>query len=150
MAIKMVDYHQRCTATFHQSGLGFEYLSFVVIGRFGDLSLGSKMHNVSQQLLKRSNDPYTTGRGSALSNCFIAHILSPIRDHMNIFEEVIDRSLACGDKHVFLFSIGGLALCKLSLGVDINELESFCNIAPEDFGEWGRDLRGGVLLTAVR
>lgn len=146
----MVDYHQNRTSTFHQSGLGFSYFALIAMGRFGDLSFGSKMHHVSQQLLERSNDPYAVGRGLALSTTFVAHLLSPIRDHMDIFEDVIDQSLACGDKHVFLFSVAGLALCKLSLGVDMTEIETFCNVAPEDFGEWARDLRGGALLTAVR
>lgn len=146
----MVDYHQRCSSTFHQSGLGFAYLSLVVMGRFGNLSFGSQLHDISQKLLRRSNDPFTIGRGSTLITCFIAHILSPLRDHMPIFEEVMDQSLMCGDKHVFLFSVAGLAFCKLSLDVDMAEVESFCNTAPEDFGEWAGDLRGGVLVTAVR
>lgn len=150
MVIKMVDYHQKRATTFHQSGLGFGYLSLVAMGRFGDLSFGSQMHDISEQLLGRSNDPYTIGRGLALSTTFVAHILSPIRDHIGIFEDVIDQSLACGDKHVFLFSVGGLASCKLCLGVNMTEIETFCNVAPEDFGDWAGDLRGGVLITAVR
>lgn len=150
MVVKMVDYHQRSLSTFDQSGLGFGYFSSVGITRFGDLVFGSQMSDISLQLLKRSNHPYTVGRGLAISTSFVAHMLSPIREHMNVHEEAIDQSLACGDMHVFLFSVGSLALCKLSIGADMAELETFCNVAAEDFGEWAHDLRGGVLLTAVR
>lgn len=146
----MVDFYLRCEGTFYQSGLGFAYFAFIGISRFGDLSFGSQMHDVSYHLLRRSGDLYTVGRGLTLSAIFLTHLLAPIREQFEMLEEAIDHSLICGDKHVFLFSVGGVALSRLLLGMDMAELENYCNVAPEDFGDWTSDLRGGVLLTAVR
>lgn len=150
MANKMIDLHLKSQGTFYQSGPGFAYFALVGITRFADLSFGSQMHDVSYQLLRRSNDPYTVGRGLTISAIFIDHMLTPIREHFDVLGEAMDHSLACGDKHVFLFSVGGIALSRLFLGMDMAELENYCNIAPEDFGDWSSDLRGGVLLLAVR
>lgn len=150
MAVKWVDFHLRCTGTFYQSGLGFAYFAFIGICRFADLSFVSQMHDVSYHLLRRSNDLYTVGRGLTLSAIFITHLLTPIRDQFDMLEEAMDRSLVCGDKHAFLFSVAGIALSRLLLGMDMAELENYCNVAPEDFGHWASDLRGGVVLTAVR
>ena len=108
------------------------------------------MNDLALLLLRRSNDPYTKGRVLATCSVFISHILSPIHEHYEILEEATDHALTCGDKHVFLFMIGGLAALKLSMGVNMADLESYCNIGPEDFGDWTGDLRGGVLLIAVR
>lgn len=108
------------------------------------------MHSVSYHLLRRSNDLYTIGRGLTLSAIFITHLLAPIREQFEMLEEAMNRSLSCGDKHVFLFSVGGTALSRLLSGMDIAELENYCTVATEDFGNWASDLRGGVLLTAVR
>lgn len=150
MAIKWVDFHLRSTGTFYQSGLGFAYFALIGISRFADLKFGSQIHDVSDYLLRRSNDLYTVGRGLTLSAIFITHLLRPIREQFDVLEEAMERSLICGDKHVFLFSVGGIALSRLFLGMDMAELETYCNVAPEDFGDWTTDLRGGVLLTAVR
>lgn len=146
----MVDLHLRSPGTFHQIGLGFIYFAIAGITRFADLSFGSQMHDVSYQLLQRSNDLYTLGRGLTLRAIFVTHMLTPIRDNLDLLEEAMDHSLVCGDKHVFLFSVGGVALSRFFLGMDMAELENYCNVAPEDFGDWTSDLRGGVLLTAIR
>ena len=146
----MVDLHLRSSGTFLQSGLGFKYFCMVGITRFADLSFGSQMHDISCQLLRQTHDSYTIGRGLALSATFIAHMYSPIREQVDMLDEAMDHSLSCGDKHVFLFSVGGVAVSRLFLGMDMTELENYCNVAPEDFGDWASDLRGGVLLTAVR
>lgn len=150
MAIKMVDFHLNSAGTFHQIGLGFLYFTVAGIMRFADLSFGSQMYDVAHQLLRRSDDLYTLGRGLTISAIFITHMLTPIREHIDLLEEAMDHSLVCGDKHVFLFSVAGIALSRLFLGVDMAELENFCNVAPEDFGDWTTDLRGGTLLTVLR
>lgn len=109
------------------------------------------MHDISSQLLRQTNDSYTIGRGLTLSAIFIAHMFAPIREQVDMLDEAMDHSLSSGDKHVFLFSVGGVALSRLFLGMDMAELETYCNVAPEDFGgDWASDLRGGVLLTGVR
>ena len=108
MAIKMVDLHLRSPGTFQQIGLGFLYFTLAGITRFADLSFGSQMYDVAHQLLRRSDDLYTLGRGLTISAIFITHILTPIREHIDLLEEAMDHSLVCGDKHVFLFSVAGI------------------------------------------
>ena len=49
-----------------------------------------------------------------------------------------------------LFSYGSIALNKLYIGDGMADTEAFCSFAAEDFGDWSLDMRGGVLLTAVR
>lgn len=150
MVIKMVDFHRGNTTIFDQSALGFGYLASIGVTRFGDLSFAKRLYNVSHELLGRAKNHHSIGRGLAISFVFIAHLFTPIHEHYKVLEEAMDHSLACGDKHVYLFSIGSLASCRLFLGADMSEIESYCNIAAEDFGNWAGDIRGGVLLTASR
>lgn len=147
MIIKMTEVHLRRGA-FTQVGLAFTEFGVVEMSRFGKSSL--RMYTTGLRLLRRFNDPYTLGRGLTISLLFNAHLNSPIRDHLNVFEEAIDHTLAAGDKILFLIAIGGLAISKLYLGQDMADLESFCTYAPEDFGDWSHDLRGGLIITAVK
>ena len=99
--------------TFSQVGLGFGYFSLVCVSRDGDLSFGLQMHNLSKQLVSQYGDPYTLGRGLTLSALFIAHLCTPMREHFDALEEAIDHSLVSGDKHVYLLSVGSIALRRL-------------------------------------
>lgn len=146
----MVDMNLTSSGTFYQSGVGFAYLTMVATSRYGDMAFGLRTYKAAQELLRRFNDPYTLGRGLTLLSLFVGHLFTPIRDSLEMQEEAVEYCLVSGDKHTFLFSVAGLALSRLYLGVDMAELESYCSIGPEDFGDWSRDLRGGVLLTAVR
>jgi hypothetical protein len=140
----------RCSGTFTQSGLGFGYLAAIGIARFRDLSFASRMQDVSEQLLRRTRDSFTLGRGLAISAFFTLHVLVPLENLLDVFNEAMDHSLACGDKYFFLFSAGCLALSRLYLGANMVETESSCEFSAEGFGDWSTDTRGGVLLTAVR
>ncbi len=148
--MKMVEMDLASSGTFYQSGVGFAYFSMVVTGRFGDVAFGIKTYRASQELLRRFNDPYTLGRGLTLLSLFVGHLFAPIRGNLEMQEEAVEYCLISGDKHTFLFSVAGLALSRLYLGDDMGELEIYCSTGPEDFGNWTSDLRGGVLLTAVR
>lgn len=149
MATKMIWVYLH-HGTFVQIGLGCLYLAMIAMSRFSDISFGMKLHTIGFQLLRRFNESFTLGRGLCLSYLFLDHLLSPIRDHMAELEESVDHTLASGDKIVYLVSISSLANARLFLGSNMADLESFCSYAPEDFGDWAGDLRGGVTLTAVR
>ena len=148
-AVKILQVHLD-QETFIQSGLVCCYLAMATIGRFSDINFAFKMHDTGMQLLRRFEDPYTMGRGLTLSGMFITHLVRPIKDDLATMEEAVDYTLISGDKIVFLIAIGMLAATRLSLGLDLSELESFCAYAPEEFGDWTSDLRGGVILIAVR
>lgn len=146
----MVKQHLEHPSTFSQTSLGFIYLAIISVGRESDPSFGLQMHDISKQLLRQYGDSYTLGRGLTLSAVFIAHLCAPVRDQIYTLEEAIDHSMVSGDKHTYLFSVGSIALCKLLSGDDMADIESYCAIAAEDFGDWSSDMRGGALLTAVR
>ena len=150
LVLKMVDTHLNLHTTFSQAGVGFVYFGIISIGRSGDIAFGLQMHDIAKQLLSQYGDSYTVGRGLTLSAVFIAHLCAPIRSQIDILDEAIDHSLVSGDKHSLLFAFGSIALCKIYVGDDMADIEYYCSIAAEDFGDWSQDLRGGVLLTAVR
>ena len=146
----MIQTHLACPATFSQAGVGFAYLAVIAIGRNADLSFGLQMYDISKQLLHQYGDSYSIGRGLTISAVFIAHFCNHIRSQLDILEEAIDLTSITGDKHTMLFSFGSIALNKLYIGDDMADIESYCSIAAEDFGDWSLDVRGGVLLTVVR
>lgn len=149
MTTKIIEvYLQR--GCFLQIGLGFCHFSSIVSSRHGVSSFGRKMYSVSQQLLRRFNDTYTLGRGLTISTLFVAHLFSPIRDHLHDLEEAVDYMISSGDRLAFLVAVGALAVSRLYLGHDLTELESFCSYAMDDVGDRTVDLRGSVLITAVR
>ena len=123
-------------STFSQVGLGFSYFALVCISRSEDLAFGLQMHDLSKQLLGQHGDTYTLGRGLAVSALFIAHLCTPMRDHFGFLEGAIEYSLVSGDKHVYLLSVGSIALQRLSIGDNMGDIEVFCSVGAEDFGDW--------------
>lgn len=123
-------------STFSQVGLGFSYYALVCISRSDDSSFGLQMHDLSKQLLTQHGDPYTLGRGLAVSALFIAHLCTPMREHFDALQEAIDHSIVSGDKHVYLLSVGSIALLRLCLGGNMVDIEAFCSVGAEDFGDW--------------
>ena len=123
-------------STFSQVGLGFSYFALVCISRSEDLSFGLQMNDLSKQLLSQHGGSYTLGRGLAVSALFIAHLCTPIRGLLDTWEEAIDHSLVSGDKHVYLLSVGSIALQRLYIGDNMADIEVFCSVGAEDFGDW--------------
>ncbi len=146
----MVEWHLSHPATFSQTGIGFTYLAIISVGRGTDPAFGLQMHDISRQLLGQYSDSYTVGRGLTLSAVFVAHLCAPIRYQVDTLEQAIDHSMASGDRHTYLFSVGSIALCKIFIGDDMAGIESYCASAAQDFGDWSSDMRGGALLTAAR
>lgn len=151
MALQMVEMHVRSSSTFQQIGLGCIYFAMACIVRSEDTSFALRMHTKGMNLLNQYETSCTLGEGLGISGLFIAHLLSALREHTKILEEAIEHSLACGDKHVFLLSVGGIAMSKVFVGDDMAELESYCAVAPEDYtGDWTKDARGGTFVIATR
>ncbi len=143
--------HLKCSGTFPQIGLGSMYFAMACSIRSPDLSFTVRMHAKAIDLSRQYEDSYTLGRTLGISGLFIAHLLSPLREHANILEEAIDYSLVSGDKHLFLLSVGGIAMSKIFMGDDMGELVTYCAVAPEDFaGDWTQDVRGGTCLIGSR
>lgn len=147
----MVQQNLECTGCMDQIGASFAYFAMITTHRFpGDLTFTMKTYGIGLQLLRKCSDPSSVGRGLAVATIFVAHLFSPLADHFAVLEEASDLGLVSGDKHLYLFTVSAIALNRLFIGGDMSELEMYCNIAPEDFGNWERDLRGGVSLVACR
>ena len=149
MAIKIVGLHLQ-GQTFVQIGLGFPYFATIGINRFQNPNFSRRVYEMSTPLMRKYGDSYTLGRGLCVNALFLLHLITPLSDHLSVYEEAIDHTLAAGDKTVYLLAIGLMAMYRLYLGHDMIEIESFCTYAPEDYGDWAGDLRGGVVLTATR
>ena len=149
MAIKIVSLHLR-GETFVQIGLGFPYFATVGINRSQNPEFSRRVFELSTPLIRKYGDPFTLGRGLCLNVLFFLHLTTPLSEHLAIYEEAIDYTIISGDKTVYLLAIGLLAMYRLYLGHDMIEVESFCTYAPEDYGDWAADPRGGVVLTATR
>ena len=151
MGLQMMAMHVRSSGTFPQIGLGCMYFAMACIIRSTDTSFAMRMHAKGMHLLTRYEASYTLGRGLGISGLFVAHLLSALREHTHILDEAIDHSLVSGDKHLFLLSVGGIAMSRIFVGDDMAELENYCANAPEDFvGDWTKDVRGGTFLLATR
>ncbi|KAI4173562.1 MAG: hypothetical protein LQ343_002900 [Gyalolechia ehrenbergii] len=136
--------------TFHQTGLGFCYFGMIAIIRKSDIRFAVQCQDIGRRILEQYHDPYTYGRSLALNAMFIESFRSPIREHIQIFEESIEYAQVSGDKYLLLLAIGMIASCRLWQGDEMADIENYCNFAAEDFGDWSKDLRGGTYLTAIR
>ena len=151
MCIRMAETHFDEKGTTAQSGLGFAFSAMASIIRIRDTDFATLMYDLSREIVFKHEDSYTVGRALGLSGLFLAHLISPLREHSNILEEALDHALVSGDKNLVLLAIGGQALGKIFVGEDMSEIESYCAIAPEDFaGDWTTDIRGGTFITASR
>ena len=151
MAVKMALMHFDDRGVSPQSGLGLAFAAMASVIRLQDPDTALLMYDYARQLMFKHEDSYTIGRGLGLSGLFMAHLMSPLREHTYILEEALDHALISGDKNLVLLAVGGMATSKIYVGDDMSEIESYCLTAPEDFaGDWTPDLRAGSFLTATR
>ena len=151
VTISFVKYYLTHAEALNKIGLGYAYFSMIGTKRFaGDLSFTLHMYNTSLHLLRQCNDTSTVGRGLTVSTVFVGHLFTPISDHFEILEEALELALISGDKHLYLFTVSSIAMCRMYLGSDMAEIEMYCSVAPEDFRDWEKDLRGGVMTIACR
>ena len=149
--ISFLKFYVTHSEALNRVGLAYAYFSMIAAHRHaGDLTFTHQMYNMSLQLLRQCDDESTVGRGLTVATVFAAHLFSPILEHFEVLDEAVELALMSGDKHLYLFTVSSIALNRMYLGSDIAELEQYCTIAPEDFQDWDKDLRGGVTITACR
>jgi tetratricopeptide (TPR) repeat protein len=113
--------------------------------------LGCEIGDLSQRLFdKYHDDPYTVGRGETLRAFFLGHLQTPLSEQIPILERAQDASVLAGDRILSLLNLGIIAAFKLWSSHDLTEVEAWCHDAPFEFQSWEQDLRGGVMLVAVR
>ena len=136
--------------TFPQIGLVLGYFAITITGRDGDIAYALQIHKASKLLNDRCGDAFTTGRHLALSSLFIYHLTTPIGNTAEHLYAAIDESLISGDKHLMLSCIGSVATIKLFSGENVGEVDAYCSTAPEDLGDWAKDLRSGAWIVGCR
>lgn len=98
-----INYHFKERVCLSQFGLALGY--FAMLGQTRsreDLAFTSRVHRIARQCLDKCSDPSTIGRGTAVLVLFTAHLLTPLRDHIELLQEAMDHGLTAGDKHLFL------------------------------------------------
>ena len=55
-----------------------------------------------------------------------------------------------GEGFICLIALGTIAVFKLCLGEDMNQLETYCVEEASEFANWDSDVRGGSVLSAVK
>lgn len=149
MSLTTIEIHFNKGVNVH-TGLEYMHLAMVSIGRFGQIQFGLEMYSISQALLRRYGDISNIARGSSVGTLFVAHLQSPLREHIPLLDEALEYSLGSGDRILSLVCIGATAFVRLSAGENMATLEAYCDYAPEEFSGWEDDLRGGTLIIAIR
>ena len=151
VTISFLKYYVNHSEALNKVGLAYAYFSIIGTKRFaGDLSFTLQMYNTSIQLLRQCHDASSVGRGLTVATIFTAHFFTPISEHLGVLEEALELALVSGDKHLYLFTVSSIASCRLHSGFDMADVEMYCSVAPEDFHDWEKDLRGGAIIIACR
>ena len=115
-----------------------------------DIGYALQVYDLSKALLDINGDPFTHGRGLAVGALLIGHVISPLQETADLYYSCIDLSFVSGDKHLMLNGVGGVATMKLCSGHNMSDVEMYCSVASEDFGDWSSDLRGGTFVMGCR
>lgn len=135
---------------FSQAVYLYTHLAMIAMGRFKDMDLGLRLSGAALSMLSRSDEPSTLARGAAIHNIFVNHMRAPIQSTLPILETAMEAAYILGDRYVILLNASGMASARFSLGYDLKELELLCDDATEEISDWQNDIRGGVLILAVR
>ena len=135
---------------FIQAPLSYINLAMCFVIRLKDTKTALAMGELVQAMLQGIEDPWTRGRGWVLYSMFIGHMHMPLHNALPILENALDFSFASGDRVIALLNIGIMSVFRLWTGQDLSDVEAFCTFGPEELENWQSDLRGGVMLIAVR
>ena len=135
---------------FVQGPICFFNLAMCYVARLKDTKSALSISELAQELLQGTEDPWTRGRGWVLYTLFMSHMHIPLRNTLPILENALEFSYASGDRVIALLNIGVMAVFRLWTGQDLSDIELYCNYGPEEFEGWQSDLRGGVMILAVR
>ncbi|OQE40931.1 hypothetical protein PENCOP_c005G00711 [Penicillium coprophilum] len=135
---------------FTQIAIGCSHLAMITLGRFKDIELGTKLSDLSLELLERCPELSTQSRGSIVHNLYVSHLRVPMASTLPALEASLEASFSMGDPYLTLISISSMAMTRLYLGQDMAQLETFCVETPEEIPKWQQDTRGGASLIAVQ
>ncbi|KAI9852921.1 MAG: hypothetical protein M1838_003715 [Thelocarpon superellum] len=147
--LKMVELHLD-TGAFTQVGLGYLYLGTIAVSRHGQVAFGLELSDLSRALNERLRDTYALGRGHTTYWLMLGHLQHHLRAGLPALEGGMHSPVIAGDRILSVLNMSAIALTRLSVSHDLQEIESFCSQAPDEVREFGADLRGGALLLSVR
>lgn len=149
MAIEVMNIHI-FKGGFTQIAIGCSHLAMISMSRFKDLEFGSRLSDLSLELLEHCSELWTQSRGSVVHNLYVSHLRVPMASTLPALEASLEASFTMGDPYLTLISISSMATTRLSLGQDMAQLEAFCVETPEEIPMWQQDTRGGASLIAVQ
>jgi signal transduction histidine kinase/CheY-like chemotaxis protein len=149
MALEVMNIHI-FQGGFTQIAIGCSHLAMISMSRFKDVEFGSKLSDLSLDLLARCPELWTQSRGSIIHNLYVSHLRVPMASTLPALEASLEASFSMGDPYLTLISISSMAMTRLYLGQDMTQLEAFCMETPEEIPKWQQDTRGGASLIAVQ
>ncbi|KAF2268395.1 putative histidine kinase HHK1p [Lojkania enalia] len=149
--LKLVNLHLR-RGTISQAAIGFVHIGAIAAGRFNMVNFAVETGQIARRLFNLyPEDHYTFGRGQTLLPLFIGHLEAPVAGLIAGLNDAMEASIMAGDRILTLLNIGVTAHFKqMASYVDVAELEAWIEEAPLEFRNWQQDVRGGVILMAVR
>lgn len=136
--------------SFPQMGMAFMHLSMIAISRFNMVQWASELGDQALELMDQWRDPYTLGRAGTIYWLFVGHIQSPLNGCLAQLEGALEYAIASGDRLSTILNFGVVAMLKFFSSDHLTDLESFCQFGCEEIPNWAQDLRGGLMLIAVR
>jgi signal transduction histidine kinase/CheY-like chemotaxis protein len=149
MALEVMNIHI-FQGGFTQIAIGCSHLAMISMSRFKDVEYGSRLSDLSLELLERCPELWTQSRGSIVHNLYVSHLRVPMASTLPALEASLEASFSMGDPYLTLISISSMAMTRLYLGQDMTQLEAFCIDTPEEIPMWQQDTRGGASLIAVQ
>lgn len=149
MGVEMMRLHL-FTGSFSQVGLACCHLAMIAYSRHKDLTFAARMSDLSLTIFESYAEPSSRGRGFILQAFMIEHLRIPLRTILPFIETSVEYAFSSNDPYLMLTSFGLMAANRLYLGQDMSEIETFCTDTPDEIVDWTRDVRGGVLLIAVK
>lgn len=150
VALKIVEL-QLSRGTIPEVSLGYVYLGAIAAGRYNMVDFALESGAIAKRLFEMyPDDHYTFGRAQTLQTLFIGPFSAHISALIPSLAAAMESSIIAGDRILALLNLSIVAQFRLMASHDLAELESWIEEAPLEFKEWHRDLRGGILLVAIR
>jgi signal transduction histidine kinase len=122
----------------------------IAIGRFNMIEFASELRDISFSLLDRFRDPYTSGRIGTIYPLFVGFAFNHLHTSITQLDSALEYTIVAGDRILTTLNLGIMAVCKFYASEHLDEVESYCRYSAEEVVNWESDVRGGVVLAAVR
>ena len=148
--LSILNLYMQC-GVFPQVGVGLVHMGSISVYRFNLVQVGIDFGNTALKFFDTfQSEHYTVGRGLTLHALFLGHLQSNMRDNFTALNRGLEAASSVGDKILHILNMGIVAAYRLWSSEPLAEVEAFMSSVGEEFPDWPRNLRGGVLMTSVR